>query len=96
MLRVPDPIPFSGYQSDTFFSPSLAIGMSTPPPSQRNTPAANVLENSSSTHAPSGKEYTFDISVMFSWENINKYGRCGYTSIRHKATLNKSHLYVSI
>ncbi|XP_076090553.1 hamartin-like isoform X1 [Mytilus galloprovincialis] len=53
MLRVPDPIPFSGYQSDTFFSPSLAIGMSTPPPSQRNTPAANVLENSSSTHAPS-------------------------------------------
>ncbi|XP_063425225.1 hamartin-like isoform X2 [Mytilus trossulus] len=53
MLRVPDPIPFSGHQSDTFFSPSLAIGMSTPPPSQRNTPAANVLENSSSTHAPS-------------------------------------------
>ncbi|XP_052092661.1 hamartin-like isoform X3 [Mytilus californianus] len=53
MLRVPDPIPFSGNQADTFFSPSIAIGMSTPPPSQRNTPATNVLETSSSTHAPS-------------------------------------------
>lgn len=92
MLRVPDPIPFSGYQSDTFFSPSLAIGMSTPPPSQRNTPAANVLENSSSTHAPSGKEYQL-ISVSCSpGKTLISMGDVGYTSIRHKATLNKSHL----
>lgn len=53
-LQVTEPVPFIGYQSDTFFSPSLAIGMSTPPPSQRNTPATSVLETSSSTHVQSG------------------------------------------
>ena len=52
-LHVTEPVPFIGYQSDTFFSPSLTIGMSTPPPSQRNTPATSVLETSSSTHVQS-------------------------------------------
>ena len=38
---------------NTLISPSLAIGMSTPPPSQRNSPATSILETSSSTHAQS-------------------------------------------
>lgn len=53
-LRVPEPIPFTSYQTDPFFSPSLAIGMSTPPPSQRTTPATSIIETYNSAFVQSG------------------------------------------
>jgi len=58
------PVPQS---QDVFWSPSEMIGLSTPPPSQRATPATNILENSGSHLTQSGTYIVLNPSKLSLW-----------------------------
>ncbi|KAH9500758.1 hypothetical protein Btru_076398, partial [Bulinus truncatus] len=64
-------------------SPSVLIGLSTPPSSQRTTPAASFVEHVSNSGTVDTPELTPRLQTPSHWEDIEK---TPYTTIRHVPT----------